>query len=115
MHVYGIVAALIDRVAAVAGTAAGARVHRIHVAIGELAGVEAELLATAYQTFRAHSVCAEADLTVRRTPALWTCPRCGRDLAAGARLSCPDCAVPARLAAGDEIVLERIEMEVPDV
>jgi Zn finger protein HypA/HybF involved in hydrogenase expression len=30
-------------------------------------------------------------------------------------LRCPDCAVPARLAAGDEIVLDRIEMEVSDV
>jgi Zn finger protein HypA/HybF involved in hydrogenase expression len=28
-------------------------------------------------------------------------------------LQCPRCGVPARLAQGDEIVLDRIEMEVP--
>jgi Zn finger protein HypA/HybF involved in hydrogenase expression len=36
-------------------------------------------------------------------------------VAPGAALSCPECAAPARLAAGDEIVLDRIEMEVPNV
>jgi Zn finger protein HypA/HybF involved in hydrogenase expression len=30
----------------------------------------------------------------------------------GERLRCPDCGLPAALRAGDEIVLERIEMEV---
>ena len=37
---------------------------------------------------------------------------CGTAIAPGFPLSCPDCALPARLRQGDEIVLERIEMEV---
>jgi Zn finger protein HypA/HybF involved in hydrogenase expression len=28
-------------------------------------------------------------------------------------LTCPSCAVPAHLVQGDEIMLDRIEMEVP--
>ena len=114
MHEYSIVAALIDRVETEA-RARHARVHRVHVCIGELAGVEVELLATAFDTFRAQTICADADLTIRKAQARWTCPRCARTLEAGARLSCPDCSVPARLTEGGEIVLERIEMEVPDV
>jgi len=45
----------------------------------------------------------------------WGCPACDTELAAGSALRCGDCGGPARLTAGDEIVLERIEMEVPDV
>jgi hydrogenase nickel incorporation protein HypA/HybF len=112
MHEYSIVAALIDEVA---GHARGARVRRVQVCLGELSGVDAGLLATAFETFRARTICDGAELAIGTTPARWACPRCGRTLPTGARLSCPDCVVPARLAAGDEIVLERIEMEVPDV
>ena len=57
MHEYGIVASLIDRVAQEA-TPRRARVHRLQVAVGELAGVDVELLRTAYDTFRPATVCA---------------------------------------------------------
>lgn len=114
MHEYAIVGALIEQVAREAD-ARHARVHRLHVAIGELAGVDVELLRTAYDTFRPETVCADAALSVRAIAAAWCCPRCGHSLTRGALLQCPDCRRPARLAAGDEIVLEKIEMEVPDV
>jgi len=48
-------------------------------------------------------------------PAVWRCSRCDQPIAAGAVLRCPSCGRPARLASGDGIILERIEMEVPDV
>lgn len=114
MHEYAIVGALIEQVAREADQRR-ARVHRLRVAIGELAGVDVELLQTAYDTFRPATVCADAVLTVRAVAADWRCPKCGQSLARGARLQCSDCGRPARLAAGDEIVLEQIEMEVPDV
>jgi hydrogenase nickel incorporation protein HypA/HybF len=114
MHEYSIVGALIEQVAREAEPRR-ARVHRLHVAIGELAGVDVELLQTAYDTFRPETVCAEAPLDVRAVAAEWRCPGCGQTLLRGARLQCATCARPARLVAGDEIILERIEMEVPDV
>ncbi len=90
-------------------------IHRVHVAIGELSGVDPELLLLAFQTFRAGTLCQDADLDIHPVPARWSCPSCGRAIAAGQVLRCPDCARPARLVEGDEIVLMRIEMEVPDV
>jgi Zn finger protein HypA/HybF involved in hydrogenase expression len=47
--------------------------------------------------------------------ARWACIACDRDVAKGAVLRCEACGRPARLVHGDEIILERIEMEAPDV
>lgn len=115
MHEYSIVSALVDRVQREADAHPGAVVQRLHVRIGEVAGVEVELLRTAFMTFREHSACAEAELTITSVAAAWRCSRCDREITAGAILTCPACKRPARLVAGDDIILERIEMEVPDV
>jgi hydrogenase nickel incorporation protein HypA/HybF len=112
MHEYSIVRSLLDRVEQEARDRGATAVHRLRVRIGELAGVEPDLLATAYQTFRERTLCAGAELDLVPVAAAWGCPRCGRPIAPGGILRCPECAVPARLAAGDDIVLERIEMEV---
>jgi hydrogenase nickel incorporation protein HypA/HybF len=113
MHEYSIVEALIARVDAEARARGATVVHRLTVRIGELSGVEIDLLATAFATFRDRTVCARADLDVRTVAAAWTCPLCAESIGRGAMLQCPHCGVPARLAQGDEIVLDRIEMEVP--
>lgn len=115
MHEYSIVAALVDRVQREVDARPGAVVRKLHVRIGELAGVELELLRTAFTTFRERSVCAGAELAIEPVAAVWCCARCDRPIAPGAVLRCPSCGRPAGLAAGDEITLERIEMEVCDV
>jgi hydrogenase nickel insertion protein HypA len=112
VHEYAIVAELVRQVESEARRAGAAAVTRVTVAIGDLSGVERGLLATAYEVFRGRTVCETAELSLRAVPAVWSCPGCARDVAPGAVLSCPDCVVPARLRQGDEIVLERIEMEV---
>jgi hydrogenase nickel incorporation protein HypA/HybF len=115
MHEYSIVASLIDRVQQEAVLHGGTRVHRLHVKIGELAGVERDLLKTAFDTFRERTICEGAELTIDSVVAVWACPRCERVIARGAVLRCDTCGRPARMVQGDEIVLERIEMEAPDV
>ncbi|HEX7422218.1 MAG TPA: hydrogenase maturation nickel metallochaperone HypA [Thermoanaerobaculia bacterium] len=89
------------------------RVHRIDVCIGELSGVDTGLLATAYEVFRAGTCCESATMKIDRVPAHWQCPKCSSDIARGAVLRCPTCKEPARLMSGDEIILQRIELEVP--
>ncbi len=114
MHEYSIVSALVDQVEASARAHPRAVVAKVHVAIGELAGVERELLMTAFDTFRAGTVCAQADLIIEPRPARWRCPRCEAPIARGAVLRCLPCAVPAQLESGDEIVLQRVELDVDD-
>ncbi len=113
MHEYSIVRALIDRVEAEARTRGATAIRRIQVRIGELAGVESELLLSSYQVFRERTLCDGAELRITRTEALWICPSCGVRIPRGEVLRCGRCDLPARLAGGDEILLERIEMEVP--
>lgn len=113
MHEYSIVQALVERVSAEARARGATAVHRLSVRIGELSGVEVGLLTTAYQTFRERTICQGAELDVHTIAARWECPACGRAIGLGDLLSCPACSVPASLAEGDEIMLDRIEMEVP--
>lgn len=112
MHELTIVQALVDEVARHADARGASAVRRLEIKIGELSGVEVSLLESAYAVFRDRTVCAGADLCVERVPARWECSRCARVRRAGDSLSCPECGAAMRLAAGDEIVLERIEMEV---
>ncbi len=112
MHEYSIVQALLDRVLTEARNRNATAVHHLKVSIGELSGVEPELLDAAYQMLREPTICAGADLEIVPVAALWVCPGCGNAIARGEPLQCPDCALPARLKQGQEILLERIEMEV---
>lgn len=115
MHEYAIVQALLQQVErAVAAHPAG-RVERLWVRVGEQSGVDRDLFANAYATFRQRSVCAEAEMHITAVPARWSCPACGIAITPGHVLRCPRCAIPAQLVAGDEIILDRIEMEVSDV
>ena len=111
MHEYSIVQALMAQVNAEARKHNATAVERIELKIGALAGIETDLLRTAFEIFRERSICARAELEIEVVPARWSCPVCDLALAAGERLQCPACGQPARLVGGDEILLQRIEME----
>jgi hydrogenase nickel incorporation protein HypA/HybF len=113
MHEYSIVRALFDRVEAEAQAHGASAVRQIRVRIGELAGVDPELLRSAYTLFRTHTICQDADLEIDAVQACWECPRCQSPIGRGDILRCPACGTPARLTSGDEIVLERVALEVP--
>jgi len=113
MHEYSIVQALLQRVEEEAAAYRQPRITRIRVRIGELSGVETELLCRAYETFRQRSLCRDAELVVDSEPASWRCGDCGREVMESDFRRCSVCKRPAHLAAGGEILLERIEMEVP--
>jgi hydrogenase nickel incorporation protein HypA/HybF len=82
--------------------------------VGELSGVEPELLQGAYELFRTGTVCDGAALRLERVPARWGCPRCKRAIAPGEALRCPACDEPAELSEGaDALTLLSIDLEVP--
>ena len=109
MHEYSLIQALVDRVEQEAR--GRGKVHRLRVRLGELSGVDPQLLATAYETFKAATICADAALELTQVDAKWSCRMCGRTIVRGERLQC--CGAPARLMQGDDLVLDQIELEVP--
>jgi hydrogenase nickel incorporation protein HypA/HybF len=114
VHEYSIVSSLLERVEAAASAHGASQVHGLTVRIGEASGVDARLLATAFETFRERTICAHAALKIESVPARWACPRCGAVPAEGAPLRCFDCNQPAQLVSGDEIILAHLDLELPD-
>jgi len=112
MHEYSIVLALLDRVEKEAKAHGASTVSRIRVRIGELSGVERDLLESAYELARQRTVCADAVLDLVPVSPRWVCRVCETPIRNGGILRCSTCDAPAHLAEGDEILLERIEMEV---
>ncbi len=114
MHEYSLVEALITRVEAEARRRGALKIHGISVRVGELAGVDAGLFQTAYDTFRAGTGCAEVPLTLRQVAATWSCPACRQAIPRGQALRCEACQAPARLdEGGDALTLDGIDLEVP--
>jgi len=112
MHEYSLVRAMVDRVEQEARSRNATAISRLAVRIGAMSGVEPELFASAFTLCR-EGILAGAELDIRRSEAVWACPRCDSPIPAGAVLRCPACSVPAKKVTGDEILLEQIEMEVP--
>jgi hydrogenase nickel incorporation protein HypA/HybF len=113
MHEYSIVQSLYDAVALHAARQGAQAVHALHVRIGEMSGVDPGLLDTAWKTFRVKTICEAAPLEVEIVRAEWRCSLCGAPVRRGAVLVCAACGAPATLKQGDEILLDRIVMEVP--
>jgi hydrogenase nickel incorporation protein HypA/HybF len=112
MHEYSIASSLLRMAEEHAAKRGADRVTAVELRIGELSGVEVELLETAWSLVRERSLCEGVELTIARIEALWTCRSCSGPIERGGLLACTACGGPARLATGDELVLDRIEMEV---
>jgi hydrogenase nickel incorporation protein HypA/HybF len=114
MHEYALVQSLLQRVEQEARSRRASAVHRVTVRIGAQAGIEPELFASAYELCRTGTLCDGAELVIAGEQTSWRCQACGAPIPTGARLVCTACGWPARLASGDALVLERIELEVPN-
>jgi len=112
MHEYSIVQALMGSIESEARARGALAVHGVCLKIGELSGVEPELLRSAYEIVRPGTLCSDAELEIVESAARWICRGCGRALERGAVLRCPECREPGRLESGDEILLESLELEV---
>jgi hydrogenase nickel incorporation protein HypA/HybF len=115
MHEYSIAAALIERVEAEAEKHRARSVRRVGVRLGELSGVEPELLATAYELAREATLCASAELEIDYVKARWVCSTCQASVDPKVALRCAACGAAGRLIAGEELDLCRLELEINDV
>jgi hydrogenase nickel incorporation protein HypA/HybF len=115
MHEYSIVQSLLGRVQESIRAYDVAAVRGLRVRIGALSGVDPGLLRTAYELCVPGTFCEGATLEIEEVPVRWRCPACGLDAADGQTLTCASCGVALALMEGEEIVLEKIDLEVNDV
>lgn len=112
MHEYSLVQSLLDRVEQEARAHHASGVHRVTVRLGRQGGVEPDLFATAFAHSRTGTICEHAELELKTEDVRWVCDECGAEVPQGRALVCPNCGWPARLAGGDALVLERLDLEV---
>lgn len=112
MHEFSLVQALLTRVEAEARSHGASAVHSLNVRVGALAGIEQSLFVSAYEVCRRGTVCENAPLEITRVVARYECRRCAREVAQGDVLECVACGAPARLVEGEEIILDRVELEI---
>ena len=112
MHEHAVAAALRRRVEALAERERAARVLCVDVRVGELSGLDADLLLGAWRRVCAEGPCAGAELRIERVPLRWICSACAQALEPGAPLRCPACGAAGELAGGAELRLERVDVEV---
>lgn len=111
MHEYSIAMGLLRMVERHAREADAERVLAVEIRVGAQAGVELDLLRTAWETVRVRGPCAQAELVVRCVPVRWVCALCRTPVPDGGALRCAECDVAAVLEGGDELLLERIDLE----
>jgi Zn finger protein HypA/HybF involved in hydrogenase expression len=115
MHEVSLIHALFDQADRAIEPHPRAAVRLLVVRIGELAGVDAGLFRTAFEGCKTERGYAAADLEVLSERACWQCQSCGGPVAPGGLLHCAACDASARLSAGGELILQRVELEVSDV
>jgi hydrogenase nickel incorporation protein HypA/HybF len=116
MHELSICQALIDQVEAVARENGAIRVERILLQVGPLAGVEPALLQHAFPLAAAGTIAQDAELAIESAPVRVRCNDCGAESdATPNRLLCGACGgFRTRLISGDELLLARLELTLPD-
>ena len=103
---------MFDRIDDIARAHRALTVRRVRVKVGRLAGVDPTLLRTAYDVYRVRTVCDMAPLEIDEVDPVWMCPAGHGPVPPGGGMTCPACGGPARMAAGDEIVLDALDLEV---
>lgn len=113
MHELSICQALLEQVERIARAQHARRVLSVTVRVGPLAGVEPQLLASAYPLAVTGSLASGSELIVQRVPLRVRCLECGAESDASAtRLFCGVCGLErVEMVSGDELLLASLDLE----
>jgi hydrogenase nickel incorporation protein HypA/HybF len=113
MHEYSVVQALIEQVQGYLTQHQACQIEKLVVQIGELSGVEPELFARAFETFKlAESGFEQAELVLQIQPVELNCQACGfNGPTQRYQYFCPTCQNDqVTITAGQDLLLLQIEM-----
>lgn len=113
MHEFSIVQSLLDLCEDNAKANSATKINRVTVKIGKLSGVEPELLATAFETFKAQTICDSAELEMNIQDVVIECLRCNqKSTLTKLEGCCPNCeSEEIKIIDGEEMYLMSLELE----
>lgn len=113
MHEMGIAASVVDIVRQYVTDAQAPLVRRVHVRVGDLAGIQPESLAFCFEAIVAGTSFQGATLQIERVPAVRACRGCGERFAGESLLAtCPACGSgEAPFVAGSELSVSELELD----
>lgn len=112
MHEVALATSLVDLVVESAREAGAANVGKVIVEIGALSHVDPHALRFAFETARANTVCATAEMVIEEPPGSAWCMDCDKSVVISARgEACPSCGGSKILVqSGDEMRLKAMEI-----
>ncbi len=112
MHELAVCESILRQVLTVASSRKAARVGRITLRIGPLAGVEPDLLRAAFPLIAAGSTCAGSTIEIEEISVVVVCRICGSTSRVRPnRLLCASCfAWRVSVVSGDEMLLASVEL-----
>ncbi len=115
MHEFSIVQSLLRTIGRYAAEHSATEVSKVIVRVGPLSGVVPHLLRTAFDTFKEGTVAEKAELCIKEEAMRLHCDDCGRDSGVSSPMfRCQHCgSLRVKACNGDELILERLEMECP--
>jgi hydrogenase nickel incorporation protein HypA/HybF len=113
MHEYSLAQTLLRQVDELRSERRAERVLAVKIRIGEFAGVEPDLLASAFDDLSVETAARGAYLQIERVSLTIHCDDCGRESeVARYRFICPHCeSRSVEITGGDEMLLESVTME----
>mgnify|MGYP006268725973 CR=1 FL=1 len=116
MHELSIVAGLFEILEEKAREQGACRITAVTLRVGRLSGVVPDLLESAFDTYKMGTLAEGARLEVETAPFDFRCRACGGDaFRDGPGVACSACgSSDVELRGGMDIIVEKIEVEVPD-
>lgn len=113
MHEYSIVQSLLDLCDENAKKNNATTVQKVVVKIGALSGIEPHLLETAFNTFKEHTICHNAEFVMNLQPLKIRCKSCGKENELEKnQYNCPDCeSMDAEVIDGEDMYLMQLELD----
>lgn len=115
MHEWSLCRSLLTQLEKICKQESATGIARVYLRVGPFAGVEPDLLQTAFTLSRGQSVAAGAELVIETTPLRVHCPACNDDFQVPRQdLRCPKCRdTRAYLISGEELVLASVDLIEP--
>ena len=112
MHEMSVAASVIEIAEEQAREKGASKIISVTLNVGDLSGVMAEAVAFCYEACAKGTLAENSRLIINKVTARAFCPQCEKEFTPGSRfVICPSCSGFARITAGEDLSVERMEVE----